>query len=283
VARIELDLSYFNIACGNCQSLFPALAQHPVRHRPMLTKEMALDQGLLPAKEQERGTARGPVLLEGRSFDMAFAFSSIPFFTIKTICGIFCKGDRGNRGALLSRKEWYGMQVIGKILFDERTIAARVRELGAQISQDYRGKDLVMVGILKGAVIFLSDLARSIDLPVTIDFIHAASYGASTTSSGNVLINKDLDTDIAGRHVLFVDTIIDTGETLHCLFALLAKRRPTSLNAAVLLDKACRRTVAVPLAYRGFEIPDSFVAGYGMDCAEQQRNLPFIAVIPSDE
>jgi hypoxanthine phosphoribosyltransferase len=165
------------------------------------------------------------------------------------------------------------------ILFDEKTIAEKVGELAGRISRDYAGKDLFFACVLKGAVMFASDLARCITLPVTIEFIQAASYGSSTTSSGAVLIRKDLGTDIKDRHVLLVDTIIDTGETMHCLFTLLGKRKPASMAAAVLLDKTSRRKIDVPIRYRGFEIPDTFVVGYGMDSGERYRNLPFIAKI----
>jgi hypoxanthine phosphoribosyltransferase len=168
---------------------------------------------------------------------------------------------------------------IQKILIDEATIEKRVGELAGEISRDYAGKDLVLVGVLKGAVIFLADLMRRMTIPVSIDFVRASSYGNSTTSSRQVTIKKDADFDVAGRHVLLVDTIIDTGLTLSRLFELLQTRGPASLNAVVLLDKKPCRTVDVPLAYRGFEIQDVFVVGYGVDCAQQCRNLPYLAVI----
>ncbi|HEX9022092.1 MAG TPA: hypoxanthine phosphoribosyltransferase [Nitrospirota bacterium] len=166
-----------------------------------------------------------------------------------------------------------------EILFDERTIAEKVRELAGRITGDYAGNELVLVCILKGAAVFTADLLRRLSLPVTVDFIQAASYGASMTSSRDIIIRKDLETDIAGKNVLLVDAIIDTGWTLNHLFNKLSERNPASLKAAVLLDKRSRRTVEVPLAYRGFEIPDVFVAGYGMDCGEQYRNLPYIAML----
>ncbi|HUI46030.1 MAG TPA: hypoxanthine phosphoribosyltransferase [Nitrospirota bacterium] len=168
---------------------------------------------------------------------------------------------------------------IQEILFDEQTIQKKVRELAAQISRDYAGEDLVLVCILKGAVVFTADLMRSISFPVTIDFICASSYGMSTTAAREIRIKKDIEIDVRGRHVLLVDTIIDTGETLACLFKRFAGKDPASLEAVVLLDKKPRRTVEVRLKYRGFEIPDKFVVGYGVDCAEQYRNLPYVAVI----
>jgi hypoxanthine phosphoribosyltransferase len=168
---------------------------------------------------------------------------------------------------------------IREILFDEQTIARKVKELADRISKDYAGKDLVLVCILKGAVVFMADLMRCLTMPVVIDFIRAKSYGVSTVPSRNIVITKDIETDIMGKHVLLVDTIIDTGETLDCLFKKLREKGPASLEAVVLVDKKPRRTVEVPLAYRGFEIPDTFVVGYGVDCAEQYRNLPYIAAI----
>jgi hypoxanthine phosphoribosyltransferase len=168
---------------------------------------------------------------------------------------------------------------IQEILLDEQTIQAKVGELAAQISRDYTGKDLVLVCVLKGAAVFIADLMRRITLPVTIDFVCASSYGMSTTSAKEIRIEKDIEVDVKGKHVLLVDTIIDTGETLACLFKRFIDKRPSSLEAVVLLDKKPCRTVEVRLTYRGFEIPDRFVVGYGVDCAEQFRNLPYVAVI----
>ena len=171
------------------------------------------------------------------------------------------------------------MYDIQEILIDEQTIANKVAELAGRISKDYAGEDLLLVGILKGAVVFLSDLMRGISMPVEIDFIHASSYGKGAVPSGRIRLKKDIEADIRGRHVLLVDCIIDTGETLDYLFRMLSERRPGSLEAAVLLDKKPRRTVEVSLKYRGFEIPDKFVVGYGVDCGEQYRNLPYIAAV----
>ena len=168
---------------------------------------------------------------------------------------------------------------IRRMLFDEQTIAKKVKELADRISADYVGKDLVLICILKGAVVFMADLMRRISMPVMVDFVRAASYGVSTEPSRNIVITKDIETDIKGKHVLLVDTIIDTGETLYCLLEKMKGKGPASLDAVVLLDKKPRRTVEVALAYKGFEIPDVFVVGYGVDCAEQYRNLPYIAVV----
>jgi hypoxanthine phosphoribosyltransferase len=166
-----------------------------------------------------------------------------------------------------------------EIIFDAQTIENKVKELATQISRDYEGKNLVLVSILKGAITFTADLMRGLSIPVELDFVRAASYGASTVSSRKITITKDIETDIRGRHVLLVDGIIDSGDTLDCLFKRYAGHNPASIKAVVLLDKKSRRMVEVPLAYKGFEIPDTFVVGYGMDCAEKYRNLPYIATL----
>ncbi len=171
------------------------------------------------------------------------------------------------------------MTGIQEVLFDERAIAAKVSDIAEEISEDYAGKEVLLVCVLKGAVVFTADLMRRLRIPVVLDFVQAASYGAGTASSRSIIIKKDLESDVSDRHVLLVDTIVDSGETLDCLFKRFADRKPASLNAAVLLDKISRRTVDVPIAYRGFEIPDKFVVGYGMDCGERYRNLSCIAAL----
>lgn len=171
------------------------------------------------------------------------------------------------------------MSSISDILVDEATLKARIKELGAAITRDYAGKELFLVGVLKGAVIFLSELAQRIDLPVTFDFMAVSSYGSATESSGVVRILKDLDESLAGRHVLIVEDIIDTGLTLDYLYRHLKGRQPASLAICTLLDKPSRRRVEVPVKYVGFQIPDHFVVGYGLDYNEMYRNLPYIAVL----
>jgi hypoxanthine phosphoribosyltransferase len=175
------------------------------------------------------------------------------------------------------------MVEIQEILFDEQTLARKVKELADSISRDYAGKDLLLVSILKGAVVFTADLMRRLSIPVTVDFICASSYSMPTTSSRKINIKKDLDTDINGKHVLLIDTIIDTGETLDFLMKMLSERKPASLKAVILLDKKSRRIVDIQMAYRGFEIPDKFMVGYGLDCAQQYRNLPYIATVKTTE
>lgn len=158
-------------------------------------------------------------------------------------------------------------------------LSKRVAELGARITEDYRGKDLLMVGILKGAVVFFSDLIRHVDIPVSIDFMAISSYGSATKSSGVVRILKDLDHAIAGRHVIIVEDIVDTGKTLAFLKENLLARGAASLKICTLLDKPERRQVEIEADYFGFVIPNEFVVGYGLDYAEKYRNLPEIGVL----
>lgn len=157
-------------------------------------------------------------------------------------------------------------------------IQKRVAELGAQISRDYEGQDLLLVAVLKGSVVFLADLMRHITIPHSIDFMATSSYGAATESTGVVRILKDLDIPITGRNVLIVEDIVDTGYTLDYLRRMLLEREPASLRVVCLLDKRERRLVDVPIDYVGFVIPNAFVVGYGLDYAELYRNLPYIAI-----
>jgi len=166
-----------------------------------------------------------------------------------------------------------------EILFDEQAIERTILELAVQISRDYAGKELLLVCILKGAAIFFADLARRLTIPAMFEFVQASSYGSSTVSSRVVTVSKDIDSDISGKHVLLVDGIIDTGATIDFLLKRYRARGPAGLQVAVLLDKRAHRTVDVPIDYRGFEIPDRFVVGYGMDSWEKYRNLPYIAVV----
>jgi len=168
---------------------------------------------------------------------------------------------------------------VAEILITEEELQARVAELGKAISNDYRGKDLLLVCILRGAVVFLSDLMRHITIPHEIDFMAVSSYGAATETSGIVRILKDLETSIEGRDVLIVEDIVDTGLTLDYIISNLKTRRPASLRTCVLLNKSERRLVDVPLDYVGFDIPNKFVVGYGLDYGEKYRNLPFIGVL----
>lgn len=168
---------------------------------------------------------------------------------------------------------------IKEILIPEDRLQQRIRELGAQISRDYAGQDLLLIAVLKGSVLFLSDLMRSITIPHAIDFMATSSYGASTESSGVVRILKDLDEPIEGRNVLIVEDIIDTGHTLSYLLRLLRARMPKTLRICTLLNKPGRREVDVPVDYIGFDIPNEFVLGYGLDYAELYRNLPYVAIL----
>jgi hypoxanthine phosphoribosyltransferase len=171
---------------------------------------------------------------------------------------------------------------VSKILIEEDAVAARVAELGADVSADYGGRDLLLVGVLKGAVFFMADLMRRLTIPCEVDFMAISSYGASTDSSGVVRILKDLDINIEGRDVLVVEDIIDSGLTLSYLMRMLESRNPASLEVCALLTKPARREIDVPVRYTGFEIPNEFVIGYGLDFGERYRNLPYVAVLDPD-
>jgi len=178
---------------------------------------------------------------------------------------------------------------IADILVTEDQIKGAIAKLGRQLATDYQGKDLLLVGVLRGAIMFIVDLARAIDLPLTVDFMAVASYGASTQTSGIVRILKDLDSSIEGKDVLVVEDIIDSGLTLTYILETLRTRNPASVRVCALLSKPERRRVDVPVDYLCFEIPDAFVVGYGLDYDQIYRNLPFIGVLkpeaykPSDQ
>jgi hypoxanthine phosphoribosyltransferase len=168
---------------------------------------------------------------------------------------------------------------IKQILISEEELAAKVSEMGKKISEDYQGKNLLMVSVLKGSAVFMSDLMRAITIPVTIDFMAVSSYGSGVKTSGVVKIMKDLDIELAGYDLLIVEDILDSGMTLRYLKGVLTGREPRSVKIAALLDKPERRQVDVAADYTGFEIPDMFVVGYGLDFNEKYRNLPFVGVL----
>jgi hypoxanthine phosphoribosyltransferase len=168
---------------------------------------------------------------------------------------------------------------VGEVLVGAEELRLRVAELAARISTDYASRPLLLIGVLKGAMFFLSDLMRLIEIPVEVDFMAVASYGSATDSSGVVRILKDLDVAIEGRDVLIVEDIVDSGLTLQYLLRNLGSRNPASLEVCALLTKPERRKVDLPTRYVGFEIPDRFVIGYGLDYAERHRNLPFVAAL----
>lgn len=172
----------------------------------------------------------------------------------------------------------YWRDELASVLISEQRIQKRVRELARQIQADYSDRELVMVALLNGTVMFLADLVRHLELPVRLDFIGVSSYGSGTTS-GNLVYTKELKLDVRRRHVLLIDDILDTGRTLSSVTAKLSKLEPASLRTCVLLDKKSRRVENVRAEYVGFSIPDEFVVGYGLDYAERYRNLPFIAVL----
>ena len=171
---------------------------------------------------------------------------------------------------------------VSKILVEEDTLRGRIAELGAEISNDYAARDLLLVGVLKGAVFFMADLMRHLTIPCEVDFMAISSYGASTDSSGVVRILKDLDVNIEGRDVLVVEDIIDSGLTLSYLIRNLESRNPATLEVCALLTKPARREIDVRVRYTGFEIPNEFVIGYGLDYAERYRNLPYVGVLHPD-
>ena len=171
---------------------------------------------------------------------------------------------------------------VGEILVQRDDLEHRVRELAAEISRDYADRELLLIGVLKGAVFFLADLMRHLDIVCEVDFMAVSSYGASTDSSGVVGILKDLDAPIEGRDVLIVEDIVDSGLTLSYLFRMLRARGPASLEVCALLTKPDRREIDLPIRYVGFEIPNRFAIGYGLDYAERFRNLPYVAVLAAE-
>ena len=172
--------------------------------------------------------------------------------------------------------------VIKEVLLTSEQIEAKIKELGKQITEDYRGKNLMLVGILKGAVIFMSDLAKNIDMPISMDFMAVSSYGKSSKSTGVVRIIKDLESSIDDKDILIIEDIIDTGLTLSYLTDNLRKRGARSVKICTLLDKPDRRKAEVPVNYRGFLVPNEFVVGYGLDYAELYRNLPYVATLKKE-
>ena len=168
---------------------------------------------------------------------------------------------------------------IESVLFSEEVLKEKVKEIGRQISKDYEGKEVMFVGVLKGCFIFMADLMREVTIPCQMDFMAVSSYGSGTTSSGVVKINKDLNEDISGKHVIFVEDILDSGVTLSYLKKYLMNRNPASVRIATLMDKPARRKADIYADYSGFEVPDAFVVGYGLDYDEKYRNLPYIGVL----
>jgi hypoxanthine phosphoribosyltransferase len=192
------------------------------------------------------------------------------------------RGDQGRRDRLV-RGDSEHVAGIGEVLIEPDQLQARVRELAAEISRDYADGDLLLIGVLKGAVMFLADLMRHMTVTCELDFMAVSSYGSATDSSGVVRILKDLDSSIEDRDVLIVEDIIDSGLTLHYLVRNLRARSPRSLEVCALLTKPERRRVDIPIRYTGFEIPNRFVIGYGLDHEQRYRNLEYVAVLAGDE
>ena len=170
-------------------------------------------------------------------------------------------------------------QDVEKILFTQEELEDRVRELGRQITEDYQGKEVAVASVLRGSYIFMADLTRAIELPITVNFMAVSSYGAGTVSSGQVEIKKDLSDSIEGKNLIIVEDILDSGNTLYYLMDVLRARKPESIRICTLLDKPERRTKPIRADYTGFTIPDAFVVGYGLDYNEKYRNLPYIGIL----
>lgn len=170
-------------------------------------------------------------------------------------------------------------KAIQEVLFSEEQLDRRVREIAAEIERDYEGKEIMLISVLRGSFVFMADLCRRIDLPCTLDFMSVSSYGKGTVSSGQVQITRDLSSDITGKHIIVVEDILDSGNTLSYLLKLLEQRNPASIRLCTLLNKPERRVKHVDVHYSGFDIPDAFVVGYGLDYAEEYRNLPYIGIL----
>lgn len=168
---------------------------------------------------------------------------------------------------------------IQEVLFSQQQLEERVTQIAQEITRDYAGQEIVLISVLRGSFVFMADLCRRIDLPCTIDFMSVSSYGKGTSSTGQVQITKDLSGDISGKHILVVEDILDSGNTLSYLLKLLEQRKPASIRLCTLLDKPDRRVKPVEVHYSGFTIPDAFVVGYGLDYAEHYRNLPYIGIL----
>ena len=168
---------------------------------------------------------------------------------------------------------------IQEVLFSEEQLKNRVQEIARQITADYQGKEIMLISVLRGSFVFMADLCRAIDLPCTLDFMAVSSYGKGTKSSGQVQITKDLSEDITDRHIIVVEDILDSGNTLSYLLKILENRHPASIRLCTLLDKPDRRVKPVQVHYSGFTIPDAFVVGYGLDYDEKYRNLPYIGIL----
>jgi hypoxanthine phosphoribosyltransferase len=195
------------------------------------------------------------------------------------MCAYFARGCQCKDYCPMIRKRLIMLQDVETILLDEDVLANRIHELGKEITKDFAGEEVMLVGILKGASVFLSDLIRQISLPTYIDYMVVSSYGNSAETSGVVRIIKDLEDNIEGKNIIIVEDIIDTGLTLAYLSQNLLSRNPKSLKICTLLDKPARRISEINIDYKGFEVPDEFIVGYGIDYAEKYRNLPFVGLL----
>ena len=245
---------------------------HPVE-RNLAKVEVASSSLVIRSKTKSTISMVLFVFYKKRGSKRAIRFTTVLIFTLQVFKRVlYSNGNEKQRGITMH-------QDVEKILVTEEELNAIAHRLAKQITKDYEGKKLLLVGVLKGSIYFFTDLTRYIDLPCNIDFIQASSYGAGTVSSGNIQIIKDIADDLTGFDVLLVEDILDTGNTLKYIHDMLSKRNPESIGVVTLLDKPARRTADIKADYVGVDVPDAFVVGYGLDYNQYYRNLPYIGVL----
>lgn len=245
---------------------------HPVE-RNLAKVEVASSSLVIRSKIKSTISMVLFVFYKKRGSKRAIRFTTVLIFTLQVFKRVlYSNGNEKQRGITMH-------QDVEKILVTEEELNAIAHRLAKQITKDYEGKKLLLVGVLKGSVYFFTDLTRYIDLPCNIDFIQASSYGAGTVSSGNIQIIKDIADDLTGFDVLLVEDILDTGNTLKYIHDMLSKRNPESIGVVTLLDKPARRIADIKADYVGVDVPDAFVVGYGLDYDQYYRNLPYIGVL----
>ena len=245
---------------------------HPVE-RNLAKVEVASSSLVIRSKTKSTISMVLFVFYKKRGSKRAIRFTTVLIFTLQVFKRVlYSNGNEKQRGITMH-------QDVEKILVTEEELNAIAHRLAKQITKDYEGKKLLLVGVLKGSIYFFTDLTRYIDLPCNIDFIQASSYGAGTVSSGNIQIIKDIADDLTGFDVLLVEDILDTGNTLKYIHDMLSKRNPESIGVVTLLDKPARRTADIKADYVGVDVPDAFVVGYGLDYDQYYRNLPYIGVL----
>ena len=245
---------------------------HPVE-RNLAKVEVASSSLVIRSKTKSTISMVLFVFYKKRGSKRAIRFTTVLIYTLQVFKRVlYSNGNEKQRGITMH-------QDVEKILVTEEELNAIAHRLAKQITKDYEGKKLLLVGVLKGSIYFFTDLTRYIDLPCNIDFIQASSYGAGTVSSGNIQIIKDIADDLTGFDVLLVEDILDTGNTLKYIHDMLSKRNPESIGVVTLLDKPARRTADIKADYVGVDVPDAFVVGYGLDYDQYYRNLPYIGVL----